>query len=90
MGNKPYQMTGTPEVGGGTRILEPTEVFELMMDPKMREAIDIIEKAEGKPREATLMAFNALKHNREVDMHVQEQKRAIDLYTAKKEGILER
>ena len=88
MSTKPYQMTGTPEKNSGTRLLSVEETFKLLEDPEIRKAIDTIEKVEGKPRAVTMMAIKALKRQREVDMHVAEQKRAIDLAKMKHEGKL--
>jgi hypothetical protein len=87
--DKMYEMNGTPNPGDGRRLVPVDELFEMINgDPKIRDAIDLIEKVEGKPRAVTMLAYNMLRHNRESDMHVRAQKRAIDMAEAKRKGVL--
>lgn len=80
----PYAMRETPKLGKGTRFVGLDELFEkIASDEKLRDAIDLIEKIEGKPRLVTTAIVKQLKRDIAVENQIQAQKVMMDIQFSK-------
>lgn len=81
-----YGMRGTP--GAGVRIVPPGELVDRYLgDSRLRAAIDLTGRVEGAPKWPQVAMRQAMtKHVRHLDMHAEEQKKAIDLQRKKLQG----
>lgn len=85
-GPTPFTLNGIPKEGSGVRIPGSRELMQMCSDPKMQEALDLAWKAEqetfpeiqGKPSAIKHKVFNMMKHNREVSMMEDQNRRVID------------
>ena len=82
--NKPYEMLGTPEPGTGCKILSMAEVVKIMQDPRNQEAVERINRMEGKPRMVEKILHEAHGKNTAT---IEFNKRQIDDQLKKEKGL---
>jgi len=83
----PLRLRGTPDIGSGTRIPSNKELFELMKNPAMQEAVATVEKVYKCETGLRRAVRKQLVHDRVSMMHLNVQKKAIDLSLSKKRMI---
>jgi len=79
-GSIPYTVIGTPEKDSGIRFVEAAELVEKMQNPKMRDAIDRIERHDfkGKPSAMKMLVRKQIVNDTIMRMRTEHQKSIID------------
>lgn len=59
MALKPYQRRGTPDKEDGQRLIPAEELYQLMQQPYMQRAVELVNRVEGKPRAVQVLFHRA-------------------------------
>jgi hypothetical protein len=77
-----------PDGKDGRRIPSTRELFELLNDPKVRQAVSTIEREYGCETKLKRMVRTQLKNDRLSRIHAAVQAKAIELSVKKQKGLL--
>lgn len=87
-GNAPELVCRTlPDGKDGRRILSPQELFALVSDPQMQEAIDLVERVTGSETAVKKAVRSQFRNDYVSKLAIKAQKRAIDLAVGKQKGM---
>ena len=76
-----------PDGKDGRTLLTPKELFALLQDPQMREAVDLVERVTGSETAVKAAVRTQFKNDFVSKLAIKAQKRAIDLAISKKKGM---
>lgn len=79
----PLRLNVLPSKGSGVEIPTGKELFDMMKNPKMQEAVTIVEKVYGCETGIRRAIRKQIVKDRIADMHLEVNKRVIDLAVSK-------
>lgn len=76
-----------PDGKDGRKLLTPRELFTLMEDPKMRDAVDLVERVTGSETAVKKAVRSQFRNEYVSQLAIKTQMRAIDLAVSKQKGM---
>jgi hypothetical protein len=87
-GSVQIEMRELPTGVDGRRLVSSREIVEMLRDPKMRDAVDLIERASGRETAIKRMLRKQFTRDRVACEHERHERRLIELAMKKKSGKL--